>query len=279
MRNLSSTILLLLFSSTLFSIGIEEAYKKGFIQYEMKGTEKGNSGDCIAINITNTSETIVNLEIETGRVFEAEDTNYQNMIVTKRFFARLNPKQKTAQKIYALCAEPSDATPNNSVIFKHGKMATGTLQNMAKFVETKNLQDASGQSLIWSVINNITTYRECDYQPVLYASLKTHFASDKNVSFIKCPTPETTVPITVTRTVRRYKGSFGFSLPQSSDVEISLFDKDGKKVKQLDFKKQMSADWYDYEYEFTDTNLNKGETYELRLIINGRPKRVMYIDN
>lgn len=74
------------------AISIDEAYKKGLIQYEINGTSKGNTGACVAINVTNISNTIINLEVETGRVLESLDSSYQNMIVTKRYFIRLQPK-------------------------------------------------------------------------------------------------------------------------------------------------------------------------------------------
>ena len=261
------------------AVSIDEAYKKGLIQYEINGTSQGNTGACIAIKVTNISSTIINLEVETGRVLEATDSSYQNMIVSKRYFVRLQPKQKTTQNIYALCAEPGDATPNHGVSFSHGSMSTGSLLGMAKYVEANNLQDGKGQSLIWAIINGNTTFYSCEYLPTMYASLKNYFATDKQVKFEDCPVTNNIAHKPVTTTVRRYKGSFGFSLPQDSEVEISLFDEDGNKVKQLDYHKKMEADWYDYEYEFTNANLTKGKTYELKLVINGKPKKVLFIDN
>jgi hypothetical protein len=274
--------ILILLSATIAqtnAVSIDEAYKKGLIQYEINGTSQGNTGACIAINFTNISSTIINLEVETGRILEASDSSYQNMIVSKRYFVRLQPKQKTTQNIYALCAEPGDVTPNNGISFTHGKMATGSLLGMAKYVEANNLQNGTGQSLIWAIINGITTFYSCDYLPNMYASLKNFFATDKQIKFEECTAINNIAHKPVTTTVRRYKGSFGFSLPQDSEVEISLFDEDGNKVKQLDYNKKMEANWYDYEYEFTNANLPKGKTYELKLVINGKPKKVLFIDN
>lgn len=158
-------------------------------------------------------------------------------------------------------------------------MSTGSLLGMAKYVEANNLQDGTGQSLIWAIVNGNTTFYLCDYLPNMYASLKNFFISDKQVKFEDCTASNNTLHTPSTTTVTRYKGSFGFSLPQDSEVEISLFDEAGNKVKQLDYNKKMDADWYDYEYEFTNTNLTKGKTYELKLVINGKPKKVLSIDN
>jgi hypothetical protein len=284
MKTAKLFLLISLMSETVFSISIEEAFKKGLIRYEMKGTEKGNTGDCISIMVENISAGIINLEVETGRVLEASDSAYQNMIVTKRFFVRLNLKQKSQQLLYALCVEQGDGSPNESISFSHGAMSRGTLLSMAKFVEQKNLQNATGQALIWQVVSgSAIMFISCNFQPALYASLKSHFAFDKYVKFEACGSSDDSAEKffthTPTRIVRTYQGTFGFSIAQPADVEISVFDMQDKKVKQLEVMRKMEPDWYNYEYRFTDTGLNKGETYELRLLVNGKVKRVVVIDN
>jgi hypothetical protein len=281
MKTTSQLMLWLLMGNAAFAISIEEAFKKGLIAYEISGTEAGHSGNCMSLTVVNNSPAIVNLEVETGRVFEAADTFVQNMIVTKRFFTRLNPKQKVSQRLYAMCAESGDATPNELRKFSHGKMADGLLLSMSKYIEQNNMQNDAGQSLVWLAVgSNTLNISECDYQPAMYASLKKHFALDKNVSFLPCKNEP--VPISVAtppKVVRTFKGTFGFSIQQPSDIEISVFDIEGKKVKQLDVVSKMEPDWYNYEYSFNNDGLTKGVTYEVRLIINGKPKRVMYIDN
>ncbi len=279
MKTLPFIFTFLLFCSIAFCISIEEAYTKGLVEYEIKGTSEGHTGACIAVHLKNISAAPVNLEIETGRILEAADSNYQNMLVTKRFFVRLQPGQKSAQNLYALCAEPSDATPNNYIAFAHGKMSGGVLFSMAKFVEAQNLQNSEGQNLVWEVVKGNLTFSTCDLKPQIFASLKTHFASDKNVKFENCNTQTTNGASPAVQIVKRFSGSFGFSLSQASDVEISLFDSEGNKVKQLVFKKQLFPDYYDYEYQFTTEGLEKNKTYELKLLINGKPKRVQYVSN
>lgn len=261
------------------AINIEDAFKKGLIKYDISGTTEGNTGACIAVNITNQSAEIVNLEIETGRILEASDTNYQNMIVTKRYFVRLQPKQKASQNIYALCSKPNRSSPIPETKFSHGKMATGSLLTMAKFVESKQLQNGEGQTLIWNMVNGNYSLYNCDYTPQMYASLKTFFASDNNIKFENCNTANRTSAGGVVHSIRRFKGSFGFSIPEPSDFELSLFDEDGNKVKVLEDKKQMEPDWYEYDYEFTNTGLTKGKTYQLKMFINGKPRKVIFIEN
>lgn len=278
MKTIIIPVLIAAMFKTAYGIGIEDAFNKGLIQYVISGTSEGNTGACIAVDITNMSSTVVNLEIETGRILEADDSLFQNMIVSKRFFARLQPKQRVSQKMYALCAEPSDATPNTNIKFSHGSMATGVLLGMVKFVEANNLQNSEGQSFIWSIVRGNTTFYDCDYTKAMYASLKTFFSADRTIKFEHCETVNKRPAAENIRTVRRYKGNFSFSLPQPSDIEISIFDDEGNKVKQLEHKKQMEADWYEYDYEFTDANLTKGKSYELKLLINGKPKKVIYID-
>lgn len=270
---------LLLLAVTTRAINIEEAFKKGLIKYDITGTTQGNTGACIAVNITNQSSEIVNLEIETGRVLESSDTTYQDMIVTKRYFVRLQPKQKTSQSIYALCSKPDRSTPNANINFAHGKMATGPLLAMAKFVETKQLQNGEGQTLIWSIVRGNDVFYECDYTPQMYTSLKNFFAAERSIKFENCNSVNKPAASSTVRTVRRFKGSFSFSIPQPSDIELSLYDDEGNKVKVLENKKQMEADWYEYDYEFTNTGLTKDKTYELKLLINGKPRKVVYIEN
>jgi hypothetical protein len=279
MRAISILAMLFLTCIHLFAISIEDAYKKGFITYEIKGTDAGHSGSCISVSIVNNSPTIINLEIETGRVFEPADTFVQNMIVTKRFFTRLNPKQKTTQRLFAMCAESGDASPNESRSFSHGKMAQGLLLSMSKYIEANNMQNSEGQSLIWHVSNGNNVFNECRYSPVMYASLKKYFAAEKSAVFTPCSESSGSDVAPTPRVIRTFHVSFGFSVPQTSAVEISVFDADGNKVKELDVIKSMEPDWYDYESSFTNSGLTKGATYEVRLIINGKPKRVMYIEN
>jgi hypothetical protein len=278
MKPLLITSLLLTFFYTK-AINIEDAFKKGLIKYDITGTTDGNTGSCIAVDITNQSTEIVNLEIETGRILEAIDTTYQDMIVTKRYFVRLQPKQKAIQNIYALCSKPDRSSPKPETKFSHGKMATGSLLTMAKFVENKNLQNGEGQTLIWNMVKGNYTLYNCDYTPQMYASLKTFFASDSKVKFENCNTVSRTSAGGTTYSIRRFKGSFGFSIPEPSDFELSLFDEDGNKVKELENKKQMQPDWYEYDYEFTNTGLTKGKTYQLKMLINGKPRKVIFIEN
>jgi len=273
-------MLWLLIGNAAYAISIEEAFKKGWIVYEISGTEAGHSGNCMSLTVVNNSPAIVNLEVETGRVFEAADTFVQNMIVTKRFFTRLNPKQKVSERLYAMCAESGDASPSAERKFGHGKMSAGVLLSMAKYIEQSNMQNSEGQSLIWKAAGGEFVFSECDYLPVQYASLKKYFVADKRVTFTACnEAPAVSAVASPPKVIRTFKGSFGFSVPQVSDVEISVFDANGIKWKQLDVIKKMEPDWYDYEYSFTNEGLVKGATYEIRLLINGKPKRVMYIDN
>lgn len=272
-------LMLMLVCDAASAVSIEEAFKKGHISYHITGAD-GYYGKCVSIMVENKLSAPIKLEIETGRVLQSLDTNVQDMIVTGSFYAYLYGKQKITQMLYAMCAKQNAIPPDEVNEFSHGAMATGNLLAMAKFIESRKLQDHTGQLLIWKSVKEEVTLSECDYQPALYASLKTAFASNKNVRFTDCSNdPAGSNGSSPRKRIKTYDCTIGFSAPYGSTFEISIFDSNNNKVKQILKQEKRNDQYIEIDYIFTSEGLTEGETYEVRLLVNGKVKQTMAVED
>lgn len=272
-------LMLMLVYHTASAVSIEEAFKKGHISYHITGAD-GYYGKCVSITVENKLSAPIKLEIETGRVLQSLDTNVQDMIVTGSFYAYLYGKQKITQMLYAMCAKQDAVPPDEANEFSHGAMATGNLLAMAKFIESRKLQDHTGQQLIWKSVKEEVALSECDYQPALYASLKTAFASNKNVRFIDCSNgPAGSNGTSPRKRIKTYNCTIGFTAPYGATIEISLFNSTGRKVKQILKQEKRNDQYIEIDYIFTSEGLTEGETYEVRLLVNGKVKQTMALED
>lgn len=277
MRLFSAIIIFILSVFSVQGVSIQDAFKNGRIKYSVNGTANGNTGKSIAIEITNLGTSPIDIEIEAGRIFDAQDTLYQDMIVSKKFLAKIPSGQKISDTLFAMCIKPDLSAPDPNTTYNHGKMATGLLMNMIQFVENQQLHNEIGQSLIWNIVRGSDTFFDCDVTPFLFALLRQHFTSNNLLKFEKCKEIPPAAYHVQARPLKTYKGIFMLSLVKTSDIKIGLYDDRGNLIKQF-VQTKVNAGKHDYNYEFTNSTLTEGQRYEVRLVVDGILRKTAYIE-
>jgi len=141
-------------------ISVKSAYEKKLIKLEIKGAAKkegetfisGHYGKCLEINITNLTNSPLNLTLETGRKLICDNDSTQDMLVTQSLIFVLNGKSSDNQKIYAMCIAKNKISPSGKSKFKIGNMAENYLLQLALLIEKYAYQDCAGQNAIWALI-------------------------------------------------------------------------------------------------------------------------------
>jgi hypothetical protein len=154
-------------ASKVDTLSIFEATEKGKIVFMARGAYNPNIaqpdlpsahyGKCVDVRIQNNTNETFAVKLETGTILVSKVNKAQNMLITKTTYCNLNPYEKCYGRVFALCAELNKNAPDIYVGYSLGKMATGTLQKLAKTIETEDAQNLAGQYAVWAVTDKATT--------------------------------------------------------------------------------------------------------------------------
>jgi hypothetical protein len=119
-------------------------------------TNSSYYGKCMIIKIKNTSTMALNLEIDPGLMLMCNDTNIQDMVVTKFMLAEILPGKDVTLQLYAMCSEMHDGAPNINTRYKIGKMANKNLVSIARTINKMNMHNKIGQGAVWAYTDRAT---------------------------------------------------------------------------------------------------------------------------
>ena len=127
---MAKLIITLLFIGPAFKPGNEHpdlntAVKHKLISYTITGNfQKSNYLKPVILNILNLKKFHVLIDINSGLELKANDSRYQNMVITKSEIIKLNPLEKKTIELYGKSTEPFDMAPDIRTTYSSVNLAT-----------------------------------------------------------------------------------------------------------------------------------------------------------
>lgn len=257
------------FTGTENNLLLDKAIKDNIISFKALGYQRGTHYTLpIEIEVKNNSKKAINLEVPSGTMFIAEDSAYQNMLVTKTEVIALNPGKTKTVPIHGMCTEHSDIAPGPNNSYTYSGTASNNMIQLARFIETNNYFDPTGQDAVWCIANNLSLDNIAFYDSKQWNAI-TDFLS--KLTGKKKPTiPDernyernwhsTIVSIPVT-------GSIHYKYPIPKNLHVALFDKNNVIVREL-YKEDNAVGEKTIPYQF-DAKIYTDEYYFIKLIVDG----------
>ena len=280
-------ILLLLFfvysvSKSEATSKLSEAIQKKLVTVSLKGAKQDTSfhgeysshyGPCMALEISNSSASELNLNLEYGYKLEPEDSSLQTMLVTQTLMVNLQPKQKKSYRIYAMCMEAHDGGPSPDKKFSLGKRNSGTLLGLSELLNRKKYQGDAAQNAVWCMTNNYELQSIFSDDTVMMYDLRKFVARAKGIDQTKIYEAASnraySEPVRTFTTRTIYSGSLSYSFAKTSKVMIALFDEDNHMKKIYVNNEPQHEGEYTYSYQIGSDEMENKKHY-LRMIRDGR---------
>jgi hypothetical protein len=136
---MAKLIVTLLFIGPAFKPGNEHpdlntAVIHKLISYTITGNfQKSNYLKPIVLNIRNLKKFPVLIDINSGLELKANDSRYQNMVITKSEIIKLNPLEKKTIELYGKSTEPFDMAPGSRTTYISVNIASSGFFDLAQF--------------------------------------------------------------------------------------------------------------------------------------------------
>lgn len=157
---LRSVLFFLLLFTLMYSFAsptispFQELLKDKKISHSASSTGSINGRNLI-VTLKNESNQRLHISIEPGTVFDAENSDVQNMIVGKSELISLDPHRTHKVFLYTFCTNISKMSPALNEKYAFAKKETGLLLDLMNLVDINKLHASStSQSAIWNLTNN-----------------------------------------------------------------------------------------------------------------------------
>ncbi len=284
MKTIKYVLLILLFTNELHSeasYNLSEAIKKQLVAVNISGAKpdtafKGESsshyGPCMAMEITNSSDESLSLNLDYGYRLEPNDSNLQTMMVTQTLIVKLPARRKKNYRLYAMCTEASDGAPSPLQKFRMAKRASGNLLGVAELINRKKYQNDAAQNAVWCLTNDHELQSIYSEDTVMMYELRRFVAKAKGISEGKIYEANNTnysAPVTTYTTRTVYSGSISYSFSKTSKVMIALFDEDNHMKRVYVNNETQHEGEYTYNYQIGSDEMSNKKHY-LRLFRDGK---------
>lgn len=133
-------------------ITLRDALEQKKVRMQISG-ERGEDGQHLFMRLRNVTAEVLIMLIPAGQIFASADTSVQDQIVTKEQVVVLTPETNKSLNLYSMCTQSWNMSPRKGEPFRLGPMAEGGLLALAEKISTKNYQNSTAQSAVWSLIN------------------------------------------------------------------------------------------------------------------------------
>lgn len=258
-------LLLSLAASTLYAqpyIELGEAVKQKLVKAVVLGVG-GYSGKSIEVRVQNLTQNEVNLRIEPGRIFENEDSSYQDLMLMEAIQFTLAPGKGKRAQLQGMCTESHNACPRQGQPYTLGEISNGPLKELAALAAAYQYHNSTVQCAVWTLANNnsiddiygedtVMTHRVADIvsraigKPLKYFHLTSRPHAITNISTsLDCLIPAT-----------------------SSKTKLAVYDQEGNLVRTYFEGKELERGFRQFKFAMNHT---KGPDYKLfiKLEIDG----------
>ncbi len=218
----------------------------------------------IILEVSNASNEIISVSIETGDMFIPSDSNKQNIVVTASELLVLQPKTIKTLKIKGMCTEQNDGAGSDVTLYTLKPVNDEKLRKLSTFISDKKYQTSAAQYAVWSLMND-------DDINSIYSSDSTE---EKELKKFMASLTGKTYPIKIKDYKTNYYappkekvgGMFEYSFTQAEDIQIAMFDKNGILVRELFNQRKVAAGAHKINFEY-DSSVYTDDIYYFKLIV------------
>lgn len=236
-----------------FRFKLKEAISQKLIELKQL---RSNGGNYLEFKLHNLTGNPIELSIEPGQVFKPngiDSNNFQNVIVPNEEIMAINPSSVQSFTIRGYCCNSGRKAANSGVPFVYGKMATGALLNLCKYINMNCKNDESIQSAIWCFTNN-------QYLDSVSKKSKLKSFTFKLIKMEKSGVFNTTESQFVYDVIY-------YELKTNGIVKLEFRDVFGNRIYTYTSKKTTKAGNYKFVLNLTTKNWEKGQ-YSVSVVTN-----------
>ncbi|MGE0568765.1 MAG: hypothetical protein AB7O73_12505 [Bacteroidia bacterium] len=136
------------------TLTLKEAMAKNLVSAKVTALG-GFQGEVAEIEIANKSSRPFFIEVEPGRIFNSDKTEFQNLINVKKQTILVNSKDKERRKIIGFCCESTDKCPKISNTYKTSHYKDTSLILLANYISNfyESISKSSIQQAVWAISN------------------------------------------------------------------------------------------------------------------------------
>jgi len=222
----------------------------------------------VIITIRNLKKFPVVVDIDNGLILKANDSSYQNMVITRNEIITLNPLEKKSYELYGMCTEPSDKAPDSKTTYSSGNLAPAGLLEVTKLIQKSKYFDIAGQSAVWAVIDKRGLEDISGFDSIEARELQKLVSK---VTGKPLPPPPAKNDYLHNYQCHEYVasigGSFEFASSRKMSVVVAMFDRNNIVVRELYKNPDVEPGTHKFNYEF-DATVYKDDYYYIRFIAN-----------
>lgn len=262
-------VLLFLITNFVSATDFETLINNGKLSYTCNGNDESvHYAKPLKIQLKNNSSSAINVSLPAGYVFRADDSTYQNILITNSMLAALQPGQSKTYVLNGMCLEESDRAPRNESTFSSIGMAEDKLVKLAQFIEKNKFFSPAGQNAVWTLINDKPLYEVASLDTAQAYKLQ-HFLSDLTGKPI-LPAPEEEAYL-YDYSERPHKvvlgGEIVFNTSRVMKIEWSLFNEDGILLREI-YNGFIGPGEVTLNFEY-DAEVYSDPVYFLKLVTDG----------
>lgn len=259
------------------SITIQEGEKQALIKSSVT-SKGGHSGDCINLELINSSNKAQNILVPAGTVFIADESSEQNILVTKDIFCQLTGGQKKKINISGYCCEMSDSSPDNGSTFKVSTHSNDKVIQLVNFLKTKNYDEDALQSAVWCVANDASlgsVYCDDEKQTNELRDKICEITGKEKVWYTATQNYSLDEQRRIVREPVEVKGNLTTTIDKPMDVKNEVYNANNELLHTTPAMKFPRKGKYDYEFFLKVTGWEEGKYY---ILVKGGNQELMKLD-
>jgi hypothetical protein len=271
----------ILFSSLLMFSSYQEAVKNLSLQEALKNKHISIQVEYVdgaphykyplSVQIENLQSTPLLVDIKSGHIFQPDDDQLQDMIVTEDQPVALQPREKKTLILAAMCISPSKGSGYKGTSYRLSEESDPALQQLATFIGKSKIQTSEAQQALWVLVNNQPL--SCIYGPDTVLSL----GLQQQVAAIRKEQIPEKLLVSNSYQYNYYYGElkielsgyFNYDIHKARNMEIAMFNERGVLVRELMRKQVSSAGKHRFDYKF-DASVYDEDVYYVKLIMDDR---------
>jgi hypothetical protein len=275
------TLLLLSFSGKVpTTVDILKAIENNYIQYSISGKRSGTHyTKAFTMDIQNISARDWKVQVPNGLVLTANDSDYQNFIITQEEFISLAPGESKKIPLYAMCIEADDLGPDENQYYEVSRLANSDLLKLTQFIQDNKMFQPEAQYAVWCMTDDRPIRGIAGYDTTAQRQLRNLVAEITGKSLPVPMNDENDYLVDYYDGPMRLTigGMFEYKFSKVKSVTIAMFDTDNIVVRELFRDPQVKPGYHKFDYEF-DASVYTDDVYFIKLIVDDEVKLNLKLD-
>lgn len=182
----------------------------------------------------NRTQSQLSVSLPAGYIFNADDSSYQNIIITQSLIANLQPCQTKEFEMYGMCIESSDISPSQYSTYSPSGIAEPKLLKLAQFIEQNKFFSPTGQQAVWAYMNDEPIYTVASIDTSQSFKLQRFFSELTGKAILPIPDDQSYLYNYNERPRSLVvEGEINFRMNYKIHVEWALYNENGILIREL----------------------------------------------